>query len=76
MISRARAWAYKERSPGPERAARSTHRPATVQRIRIGATQDGKITAIAHESWSGDLPGGKPNPLSRRRDCSTPALIV
>ena len=21
---------------------------------------DGKITAIAHESWSGDLPGGKP----------------
>jgi xanthine dehydrogenase YagR molybdenum-binding subunit len=38
----------------------TTHRPATVQRIRIGATQDGKITAIAHESWSGDLPGGKP----------------
>jgi xanthine dehydrogenase YagR molybdenum-binding subunit len=36
----------------------TTHRPATIQRLRIGATQDGKITAIGHESWSGDLPGG------------------
>jgi xanthine dehydrogenase YagR molybdenum-binding subunit len=36
----------------------TTHRPATIQRIRIGATRDGKITAIGHESWSGDLPGG------------------
>ena len=38
----------------------TTHRPATIQRIRIGATRDGKITAIGHESWSGDLPGGQP----------------
>ena len=38
----------------------TTHRPATIQRIRIGATADGKITAIGHESWSGDLPGGGP----------------
>ena len=38
----------------------TVHRPATIQRIRIGADRDGKITAIAHESWSGDLPGGKP----------------
>jgi xanthine dehydrogenase YagR molybdenum-binding subunit len=37
----------------------TTHRPATIQRIRIGATRDGKITAIGHESWSGDLPEGK-----------------
>ena len=37
----------------------TTHRPATIQRIRIGATPEGKITAIGHESWSGDLPGGK-----------------
>jgi xanthine dehydrogenase YagR molybdenum-binding subunit len=37
----------------------TTHRPATIQRIRIGAGRDGKITAIAHEGWSGDLPGGK-----------------
>ncbi|MCC6069990.1 aldehyde oxidoreductase molybdenum-binding subunit PaoC [Massilia sp. GCM10020059] len=38
----------------------TTHRPATIQRIRIGATRDGKITAMGHESWSGDLPGGGP----------------
>jgi xanthine dehydrogenase YagR molybdenum-binding subunit len=38
----------------------TTHRPATIQRIRIGAERDGKITAIAHEGWSGDLPGGQP----------------
>jgi len=41
-------------------ANNTTHRPATIQRIRIGATPDGKITAIGHESWSGDLEGGKP----------------
>jgi xanthine dehydrogenase YagR molybdenum-binding subunit len=35
------------------------HRPATIQRVRIGAARDGKISAIAHESWSGDLAGGK-----------------
>jgi xanthine dehydrogenase YagR molybdenum-binding subunit len=38
----------------------TTHRPATIQRIRIGATREGRITAIAHESWSGDLPNGQP----------------
>ncbi|MEN3977155.1 aldehyde oxidoreductase molybdenum-binding subunit PaoC [Emcibacter sp. SYSU 3D8] len=36
----------------------STHRPATIQRIRIGAGRDGRIGAIGHESWSGNLPGG------------------
>jgi xanthine dehydrogenase YagR molybdenum-binding subunit len=38
----------------------TTHRPATRQRIRLGAGKDGKLTAIAHESGSGDLPGGGP----------------
>ena len=38
----------------------TTHRPATIQRLRIGATKDGTITAIGHDSWSGDLPDGKP----------------
>ena len=41
-------------------ANNTTHRPATIQRLRIGATRDGRITALAHESWSGDLPGGGP----------------
>jgi xanthine dehydrogenase YagR molybdenum-binding subunit len=38
----------------------TTHRPATIQRIRIGATRDGKISAIGHETWSGNLRDGKP----------------
>ncbi len=46
--------------PRPFMINNATHRPATIQRIRIGTEQDGKITAIAHESWSGDLPGGVP----------------
>ena len=41
-------------------ANNTVHRSATLQRIRIGATKDGKITTIGHESWSADLPGGKP----------------
>jgi xanthine dehydrogenase YagR molybdenum-binding subunit len=44
----------------PQMFNNTTHRPATIQRIRIGATKAGKITAIAHECWSGDLPGGSP----------------
>lgn len=39
-------------------ANNTTHRPATIQHIRIGTDNAGKITAIAHESWSGNLPGG------------------
>ncbi|GGD90732.1 oxidoreductase [Aureimonas endophytica] len=38
----------------------TTHRPATIQRIRIGAGRDGRIAAIGHEAWSGNLPDGRP----------------
>ncbi|MGG5818550.1 aldehyde oxidoreductase molybdenum-binding subunit PaoC [Falsiroseomonas sp. HW251] len=41
-------------------ANNTTHRPATIQRVRLGAGRDGRLTAIAHESTSGNLPGGKP----------------
>ncbi len=44
----------------PQLMNNTTHRPATIQRLRLGATRAGKITAIGHESWSGDLEGGKP----------------
>ena len=43
----------------PQIANNTTHRPATIQRVRIGAGKDGVIDAIAHESWSGDLPDGQ-----------------
>ncbi len=36
------------------------HRAASIQRIRLGTTKEGKITAIAHEGISGNLPGGGP----------------
>ena len=44
----------------PMMANNATHRPATIQRIRLGARHDGTLTAIAHESASGNLPGGSP----------------
>lgn len=42
----------------PQIPNNTTHRPATIQHIRIGASRDGVIDAIAHEVWSGNLPGG------------------
>jgi xanthine dehydrogenase YagR molybdenum-binding subunit len=38
----------------------TVHRPATIQRIRLSASRDGRITAIGHESWSGNLADGSP----------------
>ncbi|WP_340313325.1 aldehyde oxidoreductase molybdenum-binding subunit PaoC [Rhizorhabdus argentea] len=42
----------------PQIPNNTVHRPATIQRVRLGADSNGVIEAIAHESWSGDLPGG------------------
>ena len=44
----------------PQAFNNTTHRPATIQRIRIGCDPTGAITAIGHESWSGNLAGGRP----------------
>lgn len=41
----------------PLMANNTTHRHATIQRVRIGAESDGRIIAIAHENWSGNLNG-------------------
>lgn len=40
------------------------HRPKTIQRIRLGAQRDGKLTAVGHESWSGNLEGGRTEPTT------------
>lgn len=58
--ARAAGRAVKVALHRPLIANNTTHRPATIQRIRIGAQADGTITALAHESWSGDLKGGGP----------------
>ncbi len=59
FAARAARRPVKAALPRPFLMSNTTHRPATVQRLRIGAERDGTITAIAHESWSGDLPGGQ-----------------
>jgi xanthine dehydrogenase YagR molybdenum-binding subunit len=38
----------------PQVMNNTTHRPATIQRIRIGTDRDGHILAIGHESWNGN----------------------
>ena len=43
-------------------ANNTVHRPATIQRIRLGTTADGKINAIAHEAWNGNVTGGSSEP--------------
>ena len=40
------------------------HRPKTIQRVRLGAARDGRIVAIGHDSWSGNLPGGRTEPAT------------
>jgi xanthine dehydrogenase YagR molybdenum-binding subunit len=46
----------------------TTHRAKTIQRVRLGANRDGRIVAIGHDSWSGNLPGGgaEPAPIGTR----------
>jgi xanthine dehydrogenase YagR molybdenum-binding subunit len=60
LAAQAVARPVKVTLPRPLMFNNVTHRPATIQRIRIGATKDGKIVAIGHESWSGNLAGGRP----------------
>jgi len=46
--------------PRPFMMNNTTHRPATIQRVKLGATRDGRLTAISHSSVSGNLENGKP----------------
>ena len=50
----------------PQIPNNTTHRPATIQRIRLGADRNGVIDAIAHDVWSGDLPGGGPETAAQQ----------
>jgi xanthine dehydrogenase YagR molybdenum-binding subunit len=42
----------------PQIMNNTTHRPATIQRLRFGADEKGHILAIGHESWNGGVHGG------------------
>ncbi|MEK7456352.1 MAG: aldehyde oxidoreductase molybdenum-binding subunit PaoC [Pseudomonadota bacterium] len=58
LAARAARRPVKVALPRPLMINNTTHRPATRQRIRIGASADGRITAIGHEGWCGNLAGG------------------
>ena len=58
--ARAAGRAVKVALTRPMMPNNTTHRPATAQHIQIGALKDGTITAIAHDSGSGDQPNGSP----------------
>jgi len=58
LAARATGRPVKVALPRPAVMNNTTHRAATIQRIRIGAGRDGRITAIAHESISETQPGG------------------
>ncbi len=48
----------------------TTHRHATLQRVRIGCGKDGRISAIAHENWSGNINGEERKTAPCRRPSS------
>ncbi len=55
--------------PRPMVMNNTSHRASTIQRIRIGAGQDGRITAIAHEAIAHAMDGGRgENAIAQTRD--------
>jgi xanthine dehydrogenase YagR molybdenum-binding subunit len=52
--------AVKVALPRPLMPNNTTHRPATIQRVRLAAGRDGRLVAVGHETLSGNLPGGGP----------------
>src|SRR3546814_18538034 len=51
----------------PQVPNNTTHRPATIPRIRIGVDHHGRLVAIGHETRSGGLPGGGPHTTVERK---------
>ncbi|GAA0502497.1 xanthine dehydrogenase family protein molybdopterin-binding subunit [Deinococcus depolymerans] len=40
----------------------TSHRAATIQRVRLGADRAGNLSAVGHDTWTGNLPGGDSEP--------------
>ncbi|KAA9384112.1 aldehyde oxidoreductase molybdenum-binding subunit PaoC [Neorhizobium galegae] len=57
--SRAARRPVKLALPRPMMINNTTHRSATVQRIRLAADKDGRLVGIWHEAASHTLPGGR-----------------
>ena len=41
----------------PQTYNHTTHRPPTIQQVRLAATHDGTLTAVGHRTWTGDQEG-------------------
>ncbi len=66
--SRAAGRPVKLALPRPLVFNNATHRSGTVQRLRIAADTDGRITAFDHSAFSHTLPGGSgENPVNQTR---------
>ncbi len=65
--SRAAGRPVKLALPRPFIFNNTTHRPATIQRIRLAANQDGRLTSIEHEGASHRTPDGssEENPVNQ-----------
>ncbi|THF84309.1 xanthine dehydrogenase family protein molybdopterin-binding subunit [Deinococcus sp. KSM4-11] len=40
----------------------TSHRAATIQHLRLGADPTGHLSAVGHDTWTGNLPGGDTEP--------------
>ncbi len=60
MAARKLARPVKVTLTRPQIYNHTTHRPATIQRLRLGADTDGKLVAVGHDTWCGNQPGGDP----------------
>lgn len=56
----------------------ATHRHATIQKVRLGADKDGRLTAVAHECWSGNIDGksGEDGTLQTKKLYATDNLKI
>jgi xanthine dehydrogenase YagR molybdenum-binding subunit len=58
--ARATGRTVKVALPRPLMPNNTSHRPATIQRVRLAAQRDGRLVAVGHETLSGNLAGGGP----------------
>ncbi|TMV88981.1 xanthine dehydrogenase family protein molybdopterin-binding subunit [Thioclava sp. BHET1] len=74
--SRAAGAPVKLALPRPMMINNTTHRSATVQRIRLAADADGHLTAIGHEAASHSQPGERPGGRGENATAQTPLFYA
>ena len=56
----------------------TAHRASTIQNMRLGANENGELTAVAHKNWSSALPEGGPESgvLTTGPSYKTPNMLL